>query len=144
MAGLLEGEGCFSINRNCPAVILGMTDEDIVKRVCATWGSTLRGPKRNLNSTKDVWVTSIHGSKAVGWMLTLFTLLGRRRRARIREILTLWKRVAVGQRHRTHCPRGHEYTPANTRYYHGRRNCRQCAAEHMRTLRAKTALERSG
>lgn len=31
----------------------------------------------------------------------------------------------LGQR--THCPRGHEYTPGNTRYGSGRtRNCRSC------------------
>lgn len=28
---------------------------------------------------------------------------------------------------RTHCLRGHEYTPANTRWYKGRRFCKRCA-----------------
>lgn len=27
---------------------------------------------------------------------------------------------------KTHCPKGHEYTPENTRLYKGRRNCRSC------------------
>lgn len=28
---------------------------------------------------------------------------------------------------KTHCPKGHEYTPENTRIYRGMRNCRECA-----------------
>lgn len=30
---------------------------------------------------------------------------------------------------KTHCPRGHEYTPANTRMSKGSRNCRKCQRE---------------
>lgn len=30
----------------------------------------------------------------------------------------------------THCPQDHEYTEENTRWYDGRRWCRQCAREH--------------
>ena len=29
-------------------------------------------------------------------------------------------------RERTHCPQGHEYNEENTRWYDGRRYCRQC------------------
>ena len=137
IAGLLEGEGCFSISRNTPAIIVGMTDEDVVKSVCDTWGSTLRGPKRMKGSRKDVWVTSIHGSNAVGWMQTLFKLLGRRRQTRIREILNVWRKAPVSQRHRTHCPSSHEYSFENTRYYRNRRHCRACAREKMRAKRSK-------
>ena len=142
MAGLLEGEGCFSINRGCPAVILGMTDMDIVDRAAKTFGSTLRGPQRRSSSKKDVWITSIHGSKAVSWMLTLYSLLGSRRRGRIREVLSIWRKSKVSQRYRTHCPRGHEYNKENTRYYHGRRHCRKCAVVHVTTQRARS-LKRS-
>lgn len=142
MAGLLEGEGCFSINRNTPAVIVGMTDEDTVQKVANFFGSTLRGPQRRSSGKKDVWVTSIHGSKAVGWMLTSYPLLGQRRRSRIREILGIWRNAPVGQRHRTHCPLGHPYDAANTRYYRGRRHCRKCAVVHAATQRANRS-ERS-
>lgn len=141
MAGLLEGEGCFSINRNTPAIIIGMTDEDIVERVCNSFSSTLRGPKRMKGSRKDVWVTSIHGSNAVGWMMTLFTLLGRRRQRRIREILSIWRKARPGSKHRTHCLRGHVFDDENTRFYRGKRHCRTCAREHMRAKRSKNNVD---
>lgn len=33
---------------------------------------------------------------------------------------------------RTHCPARHEYTPANTRIYKGRRFCKECARKSSR------------
>jgi hypothetical protein len=44
--------------------------------------------------------------------------------------------MVVCQRHRaiTHCPRGHEYTPDNTRVSRGKRNCRACEKIHHRNL----------
>lgn len=38
---------------------------------------------------------------------------------------------------RTHCPRGHEYTPENTMRSRGRRYCRACAKEHTRRSRER-------
>ena len=38
---------------------------------------------------------------------------------------------------KTHCPWGHEYTPANTIIHHGSRECRECVNERARRFRAK-------
>lgn len=35
----------------------------------------------------------------------------------------------------THCPRGHEYTPENTRVYRGHRYCRACHRDRERARR---------
>lgn len=35
----------------------------------------------------------------------------------------------------THCPKGHEYTPENTRLHHGRRECRECTRERDKNRR---------
>lgn len=43
---------------------------------------------------------------------------------------------------KTHCPRGHEYSPENTIVRRGRRSCRTCANEHQRALRAKRREEK--
>lgn len=44
------------------------------------------------------------------------------------------RRGASGARYaaRTHCPRGHEYSEANTRRHNGKRFCRTCARERQR------------
>lgn len=40
------------------------------------------------------------------------------------------------RRPRTVCKRGHEFTEANTRWYRGEKNCRQCSRERARAKRA--------
>lgn len=36
----------------------------------------------------------------------------------------------------THCPRGHEYSPANTYAYRGKRYCKACGVTRLKTRRA--------
>lgn len=43
----------------------------------------------------------------------------------------------VNRRKRTHCVRGHEFTPENTRIYRDERYCRTCSRERMRDIRAQ-------
>lgn len=38
---------------------------------------------------------------------------------------------------KTHCPQGHEYTPANTSVWNGKRKCRKCDADRHRARRAR-------
>jgi hypothetical protein len=38
---------------------------------------------------------------------------------------------------KTHCPRGHEYTPENTKWFKGGRTCRTCYLVHMKAMYAK-------
>lgn len=44
---------------------------------------------------------------------------------------------SLNRRKRTHCIRGHEFTPKNTRIYRGERYCRTCARERARQKRAE-------
>ena len=43
----------------------------------------------------------------------------------------------------THCPKGHEYTPENTRVCRGKRYCRKCGKETSRRQHIETARRRS-
>lgn len=46
---------------------------------------------------------------------------------------------------KTHCPKGHEYTEANTKMLKGRRYCRTCLRDYQRNANAsKRALEGDG
>ena len=43
---------------------------------------------------------------------------------------------------KTHCPKGHEYTPENTKMLKGRRYCRTCLRDYQRNANSsKRALE---
>lgn len=105
LAGILEGEGCFYTSLNMRhsgrsyIINLKMNDIDIVKK-CS---SILRGEdniryymqeypnKPNWNATYSTFVS---GRIAIAWMMTLYSLLGQRRKARIREIIKEWKEYA--------------------------------------------------
>lgn len=43
-----------------------------------------------------------------------------------------WWTVSALQRDKTHCPKGHLYSEANTRVYRGRRHCRACGRERRK------------
>jgi hypothetical protein len=90
VAGLLEGEAHFHWN-NSPYIRLAMTDADIVAHVGKLTGydPTTYFPKQP--NRKQVWVVNIGGTRAVAWMMTIYPLMGARRRAKITDILQQWK-----------------------------------------------------
>jgi hypothetical protein len=134
IAGLLEGEGCFSLTPSRPgsaSIVLGMTDHDVVQRFAGHLGCKVRttqpgntalGKKR-----KPVYLTTVASTKAVGLMMTIYPLMGFRRKTRIREILLAWKKGQRYARYRTHCPKGHLLVRCPTNWKIKRRRfCRKC------------------
>lgn len=93
LAGLLEGEGSFGIHRRKanPLIQYSSTDYDVVLRAATMMETTAAGPYLYGTSKKPVWKMALAGTRAVGWMMTLFSLLGERRKARIKEVLATWK-----------------------------------------------------
>jgi hypothetical protein len=93
LAGILEGEGCFYYQQDSPAIQLTMTDLDIVQRAKHILKHTTfeRELKPTTLTTKPAYVIRIVGNKAIGWMFTLYPLMGQRRRAKIKEIIAQWK-----------------------------------------------------
>lgn len=98
MAGLYEGEGCFMNPLNkltgnrYPSLVLVSSDRDVVEQAAKITRATgkIRTQKPTLGN-KPLFRTTISGVKAAGWMMTMYPLLGQRRRAKIRSILTDWK-----------------------------------------------------
>ena len=106
LAGLWEGEGCFTIHKPSkfrtqphPVAEIGMTDEDVLLRV-----KKLVGAKSKVyvvdgkGVRKDHYRLHLSPRLSAGLMMTLYPLLGKRRRARIREILPVWKSVPTKRR----------------------------------------------
>ena len=84
LAGLLEGEGCFTFSKG-PDVVLKMTDKDVVERAASLMGAKViaRDPK-NIK-WKRTYCASIHGYQAIAWMLTIYPFMGERRKEKIIE-----------------------------------------------------------
>lgn len=97
LAGLLEGEGCFALHHKTPRISLDMCDRDIVERAKALLGGQggvkCRARRHRNPRHSDIYATVVTGRRAVGWMMTLYPLLGSRRRARIRDVIARWRLI---------------------------------------------------
>lgn len=111
LAGLLEGEGCFTIQtqkqfgkiekdrsgdwtqrihiRQYPMVALGMTDKDVMDSVASLLQTRCRGPYRVKShpDNKPFYQLTLAGTRASELMRTLYPILHNRRRERIDQIL---------------------------------------------------------
>jgi hypothetical protein len=139
VGGLLEGEGCFFQFNGCPQIKLAMTDGDTVERAACILGRKCTGPhprkspSNNGRHRKPIYLTIIAGARAVAWMLMIFPFLGARRKAKIVEVLSVWRKVKIKNSLRTHCPQLHEYSEENTyRDSKGIRHCIRCKNEKRR------------
>lgn len=153
LAGLLEGEGCFGIyfNKNAKGekkypvlrISLGMTDEDVVERAAGLLGARGHRTYQPAKGIKPFFETTVTGSRAAGWMMTLYSLMGRRRRQRILECLSRWdgpRRRRFSRNPNQPCRRGH--IGFFDRYHgNGYLFCRECAKED-RTRRTERERHR--
>lgn len=96
LAGYLEGEGCFHLDtsRRRPVITVRSTDEDVIKRVAALWGTNVHYYDNRPGSLgkKRIFGTQTRGARGGGWMMTLYAFLGTRRRAKVREVLSGWRK----------------------------------------------------
>ena len=94
IAGLLEGEGSFSILKGSPIVQMQSTDRDVIERAAGILGIKFhdtpckpRGP----DYYKPVWKIALSGTRAIAWMMTIYQFLGERRQEKVRGIIEQWK-----------------------------------------------------
>ncbi len=92
LAGLLEGEGCFTAGAGWPKIALQMTDYDVVARAAKLFGCgvSTKAPEKALTPRKTVYATIISGAAAIDWMRALQPYMGERRQARINEHIAAW------------------------------------------------------
>ncbi len=120
LAGLLEGEGCFYLNKRPNVYIridLRMTDADIVYRAATIMGVhrvfTIAPRELNGRPRKLQYGLTMGSRRAAAWMMTLWPLMGARRQRKIRATLEAWKGMEKRKQRRLFhrktscCPRGH-------------------------------------
>jgi len=94
----MEGEGCFFISHrqgrgrkyDRVGIQLTMTDEDPVARAASIMGISYSKRSFVTKGGKPIFVSGVSGPRAVAWMMTLWALMGIRRRAKIQECLDCW------------------------------------------------------
>lgn len=91
LAGLYEGEGSFTF-QTTPRMQLKMTDEDIIVKA-----RSLTKPNAKIlikdysnKNHKTSYTFYILGDPAISWMMTIYSLMGRRRKEQIREVINNW------------------------------------------------------
>lgn len=150
LAGLWEGEGCFTMTKSQgrirPCATLAMVDEDIIRRAQRVGGTgTVASCGTPKGGRQEVWRWSSYGYQAVALALRLYPYLGSRRKSRISEILGAWMsqpQPRNHQREKTHCRHGHPYDEANTYHYVKDgvvvgRLCRTCRLAESRRRRER-------
>lgn len=138
VAGILEGEGCFGF-RGTPTIALSMTDLDVVDRAHKLLTPNTRLgfiEYRDPNHKKSYHFT-LCGKRAASWMMVLYSLMGERRRSRIKECINKWKLTRIPDEDRKYCLHGHLLNGYNL---DGKRYCRNCASKSAGKSRAKRKL----
>jgi len=100
VSGLLEGEGSFAYYK-VPTIDIGMTDFDVLIKLSNIMSSNSNVNKHGIDMRGDrkrLYRYKINGNLAIQWMMTLYPLMGERRKARIREVITEWKSSNTRQR----------------------------------------------
>jgi len=128
LAGLFEGEGYIGIKRGRLVLVLSMTDKDVVQRAhTIAHVGVMYERKQRTKTGKQVWMWTVTRIEhAAGLAMTLYPLLGERRRQRIKEALASWKIAPLPRRLKTECIRGHPLSGDNLFIHEGRRRCRIC------------------
>ena len=92
IAGLLEGEGSFSLaNKITPRIRMTMTDLDVMIRAATCLGApSVLKVSRLTKNWKQPYYLTLHGEQAIHWMDKLFPVMGKRRQEQIDVCLKAW------------------------------------------------------
>lgn len=79
-----------------PRININMADMDIIERTRKIFGFDAKITRRKYTREEeahfqDQYITRVYGNIAIGWMLTLYPLMGIRRKAKIKEVVNKWR-----------------------------------------------------
>jgi hypothetical protein len=93
IAGLFEGEGCFTCSAGEPHAQISMCDYDIVERAANMLGANIYTEVPRKEGFKYQFRFVICGMKAADFMLLIYPIMGERRQARIKEVLFTYPKL---------------------------------------------------
>jgi len=102
VAGIIDGEGWIGLSspnrkwgRQIPQICVSMADEDVVRKLKAITGVgnvTIRPPQKGREHHKTIYRWTVYkGADAAGVLMTIWPLLGERRRAKAEAVLLHWR-----------------------------------------------------
>lgn len=140
-AGFIEGEGSFIFSRRArwgnARISVPQVEIEPLHRLQRLMGGTIcteKGP----NGRFRIFRLQIDGHVAVGWMMTLWTLMSAKRRSQIEAALNGWKALPLGARLRKRfaniCSKGHALAGENLEWHkrpggYMMRSCVKCRHE---------------
>ena len=101
LAGLLEGEGTFSMNGTYPTISVNMCDRDVISRAAALMALDETRVWEPFDARDEArgwsrsYATAVTGARAAELMRTLRPLMGSRRRAAIDRALAVYEPVRL-------------------------------------------------
>ena len=125
LAGYLEGEGSFGYYPKkrvggSPRITVVSTDYDVISRVAEIFCITsIHNRKRYNSKNKQAYMVSCVGVKAASWGMTIYSMMGKRRKEQISGMLYEWRLRPAIIRPINRC--GHP-----ERAHSGRYMCRYC------------------
>lgn len=142
IAGFLEGEGYFTLigrTRKTPRLEASQVDICPIDRLHGWFGGTVyqdnRGGEygRFRGNRQPCWRWFVNGQKAAEVMMTIWALVGTKRREEIERVIEVWKKAEVTAPARTECKNcGSSLSPENIEWVSredgkGRRKwCKAC------------------
>jgi hypothetical protein len=140
IAGILEGEGSFTTNNGTHKISLAMTDEDVVRKVRNAMKLNCTIYHYSSMNKKDIYSFQVLGIKAIEWMMTLYSLMGDRRRQQISILLAGWK----NKKHSTNinCRHGHPFTIINQDFKYEMSGVKYCL--HCLKIKSKYGTLKRG
>jgi hypothetical protein len=112
IAGFLEGEGCFQVlgrKNKTPRIDTCQVDIGPIDRLHDRFGGHMwqedRGGVygRYTGNRQPLWKWYITGSPAIQIMMTIWPLVGIKRREEIEKVIAIWKDANAVPPARTHC-----------------------------------------
>lgn len=94
VAGLLEGEGSFFTQTNSasPRVACSMTDLDVLEKLRMSVGrGSIHPITKRQSHWKDAWIFTARGRDAEAIMDAIYPYMGKRRQAKISEVLKFYR-----------------------------------------------------